>query len=213
MTRKIFSTEYRTFNQWLNAATRTSKYAKQIIRDHERFPNLSLIELTHLTNANKDMSGIAWGNLSSEAKRDRNLAFEVLRSMRKGEKFKNAVDIIGIKRETAIKQLGKYLTKSRGYWRVTKSDSIQASMPFYDRDQGYISIVTKNSQDRSKIGKYHSAVRKALESGNDSGLRKFRDIVIVDTDGNLHYFETDLDSLYDIDEAQEEPEFFEIYQT
>jgi len=213
MTRKIFSKDYRTFNQWFKATPRTTEYAKQIIRDHERFPNLSLRDLTHLTSANKDMSGVAWKNLSSETKRDRNLAFEVLRSMRKGEKFKNAVDIIGIKRETAIKQLGKYLIKSRGYWRVTKSDSIQASMPFYDRDQGYISIVTRNSQDRSKIGKYHSAVRKALESGNDSGLRKFRNMVIVDAHGNSHHFETDLDALYEIEEAQEEPEFFEIYQT
>jgi hypothetical protein len=133
MTRKIFSKDYRTFNQWLAASPRTTKYSKQVIRDHERFPNLSLRDLTHLNSVDKDLSGITWENLSSEAKRDRNLAFEVLRSMRKGEKFKNAVDTVGIKRETAIKQLGKYLTKSRGYWRVTKSDSIQAAMAFYDR--------------------------------------------------------------------------------
>jgi hypothetical protein len=213
MTRKIFSKDYRTFHQWLTAASRTSKYAKQIIRDHVRFPNLSLRDLTHLISADKDLSGIAWENLSSESKRDRNLAFEVLRSMRKGEKFKNAVDTVGIKRETAIKQLGKYLTKSRGYWRVTKNDSIQAAMVFYDRDQGYITVITRNSQDRSKIGKYLSAVSKALKTGNDSGLKKFRSMQIVDADGNTHHFETDLDALYEIEEAQEEPEFFEIYQT
>jgi hypothetical protein len=213
MTRKIFSKDYRSFTQWLTAAPRTSKYAKQIMRDHERFPNLSLKDLTHLSSADKDMSGISWENLSSENKRDRNLAFEILRSMRKGEKFKIAVDTIGIKRETAIKQLGKYLTKSRGYWRVTKSDRIQAAMAFYDCDQGYITIVTRNSQDRSKIGKYLSAVSKVLKTGNDSGLKKFRNMVIVDAQGNLHHFETDLDNLYEIEEAQEEPEFFEIYQT
>ena len=208
MTRKIFSKDYRTFNQWLNAFPRNTEYAKQVIRDHERFPNFSLRDLTHLTSGNKDMSGIAWENLSSEAKRDRNLAFEVLRSMRKGEKFKNAVNTVGIKRETAIKQLGKYLTKSRGYWRVTRRDSIQAAMVFYDRDQGYITIITRNSQDRTKIGKYLSAVSKALKTGNDSGLKKFRNMVIVDAHGNSHHFEMDLDSLYDIEEAQEEPEFF-----
>jgi len=213
MTRKIFSKDYRTFNQWFNAFPRTTEYAKEVIRGHERFPNLSLRDLTHLGIGDKDQSGIAWGNLSSEAKRDRNLAFEVLRSMRKGEKFKNALDTVGIKRETAIKQLGKYLAKSRGYWRVTRSDSIQAAMVFYDRDQGYITIITRNSQDRTKIGKYLSAVSKALKTGNDSGLKKFRNMVIVDAHGNLHHFETDLDNLYDIEEAQEEPEFFEIYQT
>lgn len=103
MTRKIFSKDYRTFNQWLTASPRTTEYAKQIIRDHERFPNLSLRDLTHLTNVNKDVSGVAWKNLSSEAKRVRNLAFEVLRSMRKGEKFKNAVDIVG---HDAIRDMG-----------------------------------------------------------------------------------------------------------
>ena len=212
MTRKIFSKDYRTFNQWLNAAPRTSKYAQQVIRDHERFPNLSLSDLSHLTRADKDMSAVGWDTLTSESKRDRNLAFEVMSQMRKGEKFKNAVDAVGVKREIVINQLGKYLTKSRGYWRVTASDSMQAAMPFNDRDAGYITIITRNSQDRSKIGKYFSAVSKALKSGDDSGLKKFRRMVIVDAQGNKHYFETDLDALYEIAEAQEEPEFFEIYQ-
>jgi len=213
MTRKIFSKDYRTFNQWLKAASRTTRYAKQIIRDHVRFPTLSLKELKHLNIGDKDLSGIEWDSLSSVEKRDRNLAFEVLRSMRKGERFKNAVDAVGIKRETAIKHLGKYLTKSRGYWRVPSSDSIQAAMAFYDRDEGYITIVTRNFKDRSKIGKYLSAVNKAVKTGDDSELRKFRNMVIVDAQGNPHHFETDLDSLYGIEEAQEEPEFFEIYQT
>jgi hypothetical protein len=213
MTRKIFSKIHRTFKQWLTAASRSTKYAKQIIRNHERFPNLSLKELKHLNISDIDQCGVAWDSLTTNGKRDRNLAFEVLRSMRKGEKFKNAVDAVGIRRETAIEHLGKYLTKSRGYWRVTKSDSIQAAMVFYDRDRGYITIITRNSQDRSKIGKYLSAVSKALKSGDNSVLKKFRKMVIVDGHGNLHYFETDLDALYEIEEAQEEPEFFEIYQT
>lgn len=165
MTKKIFSKDFRTFNQWLNATPRTSKYAKQVIRDHEKFPKFSLKDLKHLDLSDKDLSGIRWENLSSVSKRERNLAFEVLRSMRKGEKFKNAVDAVGIKRETVIKHLGKYLTKSRGYWRVTTSDSLQAAMAFYDRDHGNITIVTRNSHDRTKIGKYLSAVSKALKSG------------------------------------------------
>jgi hypothetical protein len=212
MTRKIFSKDYRSFTQWLTAAPRDTKYAKQIIKNHERFPKLSLKQLTHLNIADIDQSGVAWDSLSSDEKRDRNLAFEVMRSMRKGEKFKNAVKATGIKRETAIKHLGKYLTKLRGYWRVSSTDSIQAAMVFYDRDQGYISIITRNSRDRSKIGKYLSAVSKALKTGNDSELRKFRNMVIIDADGQPHHFETDLGALYEIEEAQEEPEFFEIYQ-
>jgi len=213
MTHKIFSKDYRTFNKWLTAISRTTKYAKQIIRNHDRFPNLSLKELKHLNISDVDQSGVAWDSLTTDGKRNRNLAFEVMRSMRKGEKFKNAVDAVGIKRETAIEHLGKYLAKSRGYWRVTKSDRIQAAMVFYDQDQGYISIVTRNSQDRSKIGKYLSAVSKALKTGNDSELKKFRKMVIVDAHGQSHHFETDLDALYEIEEAQEEPEFLEIYQT
>jgi hypothetical protein len=212
MTRKIFSKDYRTFNQWLKAAPRGTRYAKQIIRNHEKFPRLSLKELTHLNISDIDQSGVVWNSLSSDEKRDRNLAFEVLRSMRKGEWFKNAVDTVGIKRETAIKHLGKHLTKSRGYWRVSSTDSIQAAMVFYDRDEGYIPIITRNSRDRSKIGKYLSAVGKALETGDDTELKKFKKMNIVDANGNAHNFETDLDALYEIEEAQEEPEFLEIYQ-
>lgn len=212
MTLKRFSKNYRTFSTWLKAQSRDSRYAQSIIGHHERFPELSLRELRTLKISEFDMSSVPWDKLSSQQKRDRILCLEVQRSMRHGERLTPTLNRVGLSREHAIKHLGKNLTKSRGYWRVAGSDRIQAEMLMYDRDSGPISIVTTKSRDRTRIAKYFSEVRNALQSGDDSGLKRFRDMQIMDADGQVHRFETNLDRIYDLEEAQEEPEFLEIYR-
>jgi len=96
---------------------------------------------------------------------------------------------------------------------VKPSDNIEIGMHIYEKGIGITSIVTTNSVDRSLIGTYFNAEKKARNDGNDSGLEKFHNITIIDADGNEHKFETDLDALYDIYEQQEEPEFFDIYDS
>ena len=115
MTRKIFSKDFRTFYQWLTAQKPDTRYAKRITSLHERFPSMNLRELKHVRVSDYDMSGKPWDNLTSNQKRDRILALEVLRVMRKGEHLKNALAAVGLKKETAILHLGKYLTKEKGY--------------------------------------------------------------------------------------------------
>jgi hypothetical protein len=213
MTRKIFSKDYRTFNQWLKGQIPDSRYAKRITSLHERFPSMNLRDLKHVRVSDKDLSGIKWDKLTSEQKRDRNLALGVLRVMRKGEHLKNALSQIGLKKETAILHLGKYLTKERGYWRVKSSDTIQAEMNLFVRDEGYTSVVTTSSADRSLIGKYMAAVGIALHTGDPSGLLPFENVVIIGANGDRYEPETDLEALYELQEAQEEPEFLEIYES
>jgi hypothetical protein len=48
MTTKIFSPNFRSFVEWFNAQPRDTRYAKEIIRKHERFPNMNLKELRDL---------------------------------------------------------------------------------------------------------------------------------------------------------------------
>lgn len=212
MTKKRFSKEYRTYGQWLKAQPRDTRYAKRIIRMHERFPNLALKELRNVTLKDHDLSARSWKLLSSQDKRDRHLSIKMLREMRNGNYLSNVIERLGISKDFAVKHLGKYLHKSGGKWKVTSSDKIEAEMLFYEKKKGQTTIITLSSKDRSLIGQYIPLANKALKKNDPSILDKFKDKTIVDAEGKVHYFETDLDRLGDIMEAQEEPEFLEIYK-
>ncbi|KKG16568.1 hypothetical protein EO98_19010 [Methanosarcina sp. 2.H.T.1A.6] len=211
MSRPRFSKDYRTYGEWLKAQPRNTKYAKEIIRKHKFFPDKSLSQLRNPKIGDFDLSQTAWKTLSAQDKRDRNLSFQILREMRKGENLSSVLEKIGKRTEFAVKHLGKNLYKSGGNWRVTKADSIQVNMLIYSTE-GQKTIVTASSKDRSLIGEYFASVQKAIKNNDPSVLAKFKDVQLVDAEGKVHHFETDLDKLYEILEAQEEPEFLEIYQ-
>ncbi|MCC4771837.1 hypothetical protein FXV91_17200 [Methanosarcina sp. DH2] len=211
MSRPRFSKDYRTYGKWLKAQPRDTKYAKEIIRKHKFFPDKSLSQLRNLKIGDFDLSQRAWKTLSAQDKRDRNLSLQILREMRKGENLSSVLEKIGKRTEFAVKHLGKNLYKSGGNWKVTKTDIIQVNMLIYSTE-GQKTIITASSKDRSLIGEYFASVQKAIKNNDPSVLAKFKDIQIVDVKGKVHYFETDLNKLYEILEAQEEPEFLEIYQ-
>ncbi|ABE51537.1 hypothetical protein [Methanococcoides burtonii] len=211
MTLKQFSKDYRNYGDWLKAQPRTSEYAKRVIRFHERFPTLSLNDLRNTRLKDHNLSTTSWKLLNSQQKRDRTLSLEILRNVRKGVPFSKAIEKTGANKKNVINNLGKYLYKSKGKWRVTASDRIESEMAFNDRDKGLISIVTTRSKDRSLIAEYFNAVNQALKSGDSKFLKKFENAKVIDAEGNEHYFVTDLDRLYEIQDAQEEPEFFELY--
>jgi hypothetical protein len=211
MSRPRFSKDYRTYGEWLKAQPRDTKYAKEIIRKHKFFPDKSLNQLRNLKIGDFDLSQTAWNPLSAQDKRDRNLSLQNLREMRKGKNLSSVLEKIGKRTEFAVKHLGKNLYKSGGTWKVTKNDTIQVNMLIYSTE-GQETIVTASSKDRSLIGEYFASVQKALKNNDPSVLAKFKDVQIVDAKGKVHHFETDLNKLYEIMEAQEEPEFLEIYQ-
>lgn len=211
MSRPRFSKDYRTYGEWLKAMPRTSKYSREIIRKHHYFPDKSLNNLRNLRIGDYDLSKAGWKALSSQEKRDRKLSFEVVRAMRKGATLTQATEKVGVDKQFALKHLGTHLQKSGGRWHVAKKDNIQSEMLIYSRENGVESIIVTNSRDRSRIGKYFWAVDKALNKSDSSALVKFKDAKIVDANGKEHHFETNLERLYEIKEAQEEPEFFEVY--
>lgn len=212
MGRPRFSREHRTYGDWLNAQSRTSRYAREIIRKHQYFPDRNLKQLRNLKISDHDLSNTSWQTLSSSQKRDRNLSLEILREMRHGNTLTEATSKLGVNKQFALKHLGTHLEKEGGRWQVTKTDSIQSEMLIYSESEGVTSIVVTNSRDRSRIGKYFAVVQKALKTGDPSGLEKFKDMKIKDANGNEYRLETNLERLYEIGETIEEPEFLEIYK-
>ena len=211
MSRPAFSKDHRTYGEWLNAQPRTSRYAKEIIRKHQYFSDKSLSQLRNLRISDYDRSQVSWKNLASKQKSDRNLSLQVLRGVRKDNTLTESLEKTGVKKQFALRNLGTNLKKSGGRWQVTKTDSLQSEMMIYSNGK-VGSIVLTNSRDRSRIGEYFSAVNKALNHGDTSDLDKFKHPRIVDAQGNVHRFETDLEKLYEIQETIEEPEFLEIYR-
>jgi hypothetical protein len=212
MTKRRFSQEYKTYGSWLKGQSRDSRYAKRIIRFHERFPNLPLKELRNVRIKDHDLSSIPWKELSSQQKRDRNLSLEILRSLRKNNSLKQVSQKLGISKDFAVKHLGKNLIKSGGKWTARASDNIQTEMMIYEKNKGIRTIITACSKDRSLIAKYFTSVQKTLKNNDKTFLKEFKDLKIVDANGTEHEFETDLENLYEIQDAIEEPEFLEIYQ-
>ena len=74
-----------------------------------------------------------------------------------------------------------------------------------------ISIQINDSRTASLIGRYQNAVKQFLNTGNKKVLRRFRKKKIKDIDGNAHSFETNPESLIEINQRIEEPEFYEVY--
>jgi hypothetical protein len=210
MSRPIFSKDFRTYGDWLKAMPRDTRYAKEIIRKHQLFPDKSLNQLRTLKISDYELSQTAWKNLSSQQKMDRKLSLEILRSLRKGESLTHVLEKRGLRKDFALKNLGNQLQKSNGKWIACKTDSLEVEMSVYTKD-GLKSVVTTSSKDRSRIARYFNDVQKALKTGDESVLRKYKKLNLIDAEGKEHNFETDLDRLYEIRETIEEPEFFEIY--
>jgi hypothetical protein len=211
MSRPDFTSEHRTFGKWFKAQSRDTRYAKEIIKKHKMFPDKSLNQLRNLRISDYDLAKTGWEALTSQQKTDRHKSLQILRAMRKGANLSQMTEKFGMKTKDAIKNLGQYLYKENGKWNVTKTDSLEVEMRFYERDAGHTSIITASSKDRSLIGEYFNAVDKTLKDGDTSRLKKFDNIKIVDSAGNEHSFETRLDRLYEIEEAQVEPEKPDLY--
>ncbi|WP_342304956.1 hypothetical protein [Methanolobus sp. ZRKC5] len=211
MSRPQFSKDHRTYGQWLKAQPRDTRYAKEIIRKHQMFPDKSRNQLRKLRIGDYDLGKAGWEAITSQQKTERNKTLQILRSMRKGANLTQMAEKYGMNNKDIIRHLGRNLYKENGRWKVTKSDSLQVGMRFYDRNAGHITIVTRGSKDRSLIGEYFNAVNKTLKDGDTTRLKKFNGVKIADNAGNEHAFETRLDRLYEIEEAQVESEFQEIY--
>ena len=100
--------------------------------------------------------------------------------------------------------------KKERRWTAKRLDRIPRVMKINENGRE-ISIQINDSRTAALIGQYHNAVKKFLNTGNKKALRKFRKKKIKDIDGNLHSLETNPNSLMEINERIEEPEFYQVY--
>jgi len=100
--------------------------------------------------------------------------------------------------------------KTQRRWSAKRFDKIPRVMKINEKGRE-VSIQINDSRTAALIGQYHNAVKKFLNTGDKKTLRRFRKKKIRDIDGNLHSLETNPNSLIEINERIEEPEFYQVY--
>ncbi|MBS3921968.1 MAG: hypothetical protein KGZ37_02310 [Nitrosarchaeum sp.] len=140
-----------------------------------------------------------------------NDSLEVLRLMREGASFYKATKMTGTSPITTKKILGKTLRNSHGRLVARKNDSLFRKVRIYENGKEvFISI--KGTKNVKLVAQYHSAVGRRLDKNEQLALMKFSEIKLRDSNGKIHFFETDIKKIQEILQKQEEPEFFSIYK-
>ena len=214
-----FSPDYKIYDDWLKAHPESTPYNLRIVRAHERFPNASLSQLRgHASKGKRPISGLreipiyqrSWSSLNKRELSTRERGLEVLSKVRRnGQSLTKASRESHTSASSVVKNTNAF-KKLKGKWIAKSQDRISRIISIYENgEQEWIEV--RDSRTASKIGKYNNAVKQFLTTGNTEILEEFNK-PIKDAKGNLHYLEIDPNKLTEIMEAQEEPEFFEIYK-
>jgi hypothetical protein len=213
-----FSRSYKTFEEFVKNFNGSEAYRQRIIRLHSKYPNASLSQLSgHPQKGKRSLSKLkeraiykrSWSELTKRELILREKTLNVLSKVRRGQSLTSASKELHIKTETAIKHTNAF-RKSKGKWIAKSQDRISRIMSIYENGKEEW-IEVRDSRTASKIGKYNSAVKEFLISGNEAVLEPFKK-PFKDANGKLHHFETDPNKLYEISESREEAEFYEIYK-
>ena len=150
--------------------------------------------------------------LTTRMRSKRKESFDVLHRMkRKKLSLSKASGEVGIDRKTVIRHVGRGLVKKGKRWIPTGKDPVSRNLRIYEYGEEKI-IAVPDSYIASKIGKYHSIIKRFLESGNESILNEALNLKYVrDEHGKTHELELRPDVLYQLVQKRAEPEFFQIY--
>jgi hypothetical protein len=126
-----------------------------------------------------------------------------------GISMEEAANRFRISPETVPRALDAFV-KRRGQWRPRKSFRSPIHMRFVAEGEDRVLIIV-SSEDASLIGEHHNAIKMATQTGKEDYLKPFRGKKIRDASGRLWELETDLETIYSIQERREDEEFYSIY--
>ena len=152
-----------------------------------------------------------WRKLSARQKSVRTRSLSVLNELRKS-KSKSVQDVA---RENQIK-VSTVMNNTNGLKKVNgklivKKWDVVPRVLLINKEGQEKSIEVKDSRTAGLIGRYHNAIRKFLNTGDRSKLKRFRNKKVKDSGGKIHRLETDAEKIIQINQRIEENEFFEVY--
>ena len=215
-----FSKRYRKFEDWLSIQDRHTGYIKRVARLHSLYPRASLDQLRGHAKAEakrlskgtpKPVSTRSWNTLSPREQLARERALEVLsHARRSGQSLSHLSREHGISVRSALRATHSF-KKVKGRWKAKKIDHISRIMAINENGKELFIEVT-DSRYATLIGKYHSAVKDYLNTGNTDVLAEFDGKRVKDSSGEWHTLETNPSAIREINARREEPEFYDIYQ-
>lgn len=215
-----FSKHFETYTEWLINQTTESEYKNRIVRMHNLHPDATLAQLRGHAKGKEAMlsnkpglpvSKRAWKTLSPGEKLSREKSLEILSEVRRNKKsLSQASRDKGVSIKSVL-QNTRAFKKAGNRWMPKTYDRISRVMRINENGRD-VSIEINDSRTASLIGRYHNAVKKYLETGDETGLKKFEGKTIKDAQGNKHTLETRPEALDQIAEGIEEPEFYDIYK-
>lgn len=158
----------------------------------------------------------SWRSLNAKQKRIRKDSLTVLRSARRNPK-KSLTQVIREHNENAEKRISMQtvlnntgaFAKKDNRWTANPVDSVPRSMLMAENGK-MISVETRNSEEASKIGRYHRAVQEFLD-GRLENLDEFDRMTVTDSDGMEHVFETDRKTVEEINAIARVGDFPPVY--
>jgi hypothetical protein len=158
-----------------------------------------------------------WRDLSPKQKRIRRDSLTVLRSARRNPdrsltriiRKHNKTAEKRIAMQTVLNNTGAFAKKNKR-WIAKQSDAIPRSMLMAENGR-MVSIETRNSEEASKIGRYHRAVQKLLDDGEYAKLGEFDGMTVTDSDGMEHLFETDEKKVREVNAIARGGDYPQVY--
>ena len=159
----------------------------------------------------KQLSSVAWENLTFRQREVRLRALEALNLMRKkGRPLTSSTKEIGISPDTFRRHVGNSVTKKKGRWQAKRHDRISRLMTIFSNGRRY-NIETRNSKTASIIGRYNSAVGQYTQTGDPSNLQKMKGMVVRGESGKEFVLETRPRKVIAILERLQEPDVPSVY--
>lgn len=209
-----FSKRYKDFGAWFSTQDGRTGYIKRIARIHSLYPSANLNQLrghVPIKTSPTPLYKRAWDTLNSKEQSARDRALGVLSHARGSNQ---SLSRLARERKISVRSVLRAtdgFRKVGGRWKATKIDHISRIMKINENGRELF-IETRDSRSASLIGKYHSAVREYLNTGNISVLDEFKGKRVKDSSGKYHTLETNPNALKEINARIEEPEFQDIYQ-
>ena len=176
-----FSRRYRNFEDWLSVQKGRTGYIKRIARLHSLYPRASLDQLRGHAIKKARMLRRAtpmpvykrsWNSLSPNEKRIRERALEVVSEARRSRRSLNRLGRDHGLTSGEVRRATNAFRKTKGRWKAKKVDRISRIMAINENGKERFIEVT-DSRYATLIGKYHSAVKEYLNTGNTDVLAEF----------------------------------------
>lgn len=151
-----------------------------------------------------------WNDLRPEGQRLRDVDLWIVDKVRRKKmSLKEAARQQGVTPESVIKNTNAF-KKVGSRWVAKKYDRISVSRDIFVKGKR-ITIVTNDSRQRSKIGRYFSAVSQFWDKGKEEPLLKLAGLTVKDSRGQTYMLDTNPESVIEILSLMEGPEYGEPY--